>query len=100
MANLSNQILNRLDTIESLIRQEQIQLLTLDEAALYLRLSRSYLYKLTSTSKIAFSKPNGKVLYFTKHDLDDWATSSRVLSQGELEQKAIDYTNSIRRGRK
>jgi excisionase family DNA binding protein len=100
MANLNNQILNRLDAIESLIRQEQVQLLTLEEAAAYLRLSRSHLYKLTSSGKIAFSKPNGKVLYFTKRDLDAWATSSRVLSQGELTQKAIDYTTSVRGGRK
>jgi excisionase family DNA binding protein len=46
--------------------------LTLQEAANYLGLQRSVLYKMTSDKTIRFFKPNGKMIYFEKDVLDDW----------------------------
>jgi len=67
--------------------------LTFKEAAEYLDISSSYLYKLTSTSKITHYKPNGKKIYFEKSDLKKWLLRGKVLSEAEIEQKAIDYVN-------
>lgn len=62
-------------------------ILSLREAALYLDLSESSIYKLTSESKISFSKPNGGKLYFKKTDLDNWMLQN--------ESKSIDALGEI-----
>ena len=46
--------------------------LTLHEAANYLGLQKSVLYKMTSDKTISFYKPNGKMIYFEKDVLDEW----------------------------
>lgn len=51
---------------------------SLSRAAEYLGISKSYLYKLTHTNQIAHSKPNGKLIYFAKSDLDNWAFSNKT----------------------
>ncbi|MBK7095343.1 MAG: helix-turn-helix domain-containing protein [Saprospiraceae bacterium] len=50
------------------------------EASEYLGLSRSMLYKLTSTNKITYSKPGGKLLYFEVEELDKWMLGNKHLS--------------------
>lgn len=42
------------------------------EAAYYLNMSISTLYKLTASGKIHHYKPNGKKLFFIKEELDKW----------------------------
>ncbi len=56
----------------------------IEEAAKYLGISKSYLYKLTSKSEISHFKPSGKTIYFQKSDLDNWAMSRRVVSREEM----------------
>ena len=61
----SNIILDKLTAIESLLEAtNQTKPLTLVEAAKFLDLSPSHLYKLTSERKIPHFKPNGKKIYF------------------------------------
>ena len=66
------EILLRLTEIENLLRGKQTDLLNLNQAAQYLSISHSQLYKYTSQRKIPFHKPAGKYLYFYKHELDGW----------------------------
>ena len=54
------------------------EVLTSDEAARYMGISRSYLYKLTMTRKIPHYKPTGKVCYFDRRELEDFLRSGRV----------------------
>ena len=78
--------------ISSIIEQNE-RPLTFQEASKYLDISKSYLYKLTSTAKIVHFKPNNKKIYFKKSDLQNFLLRNRVSSDSELEQKAIDYVN-------
>ncbi|MCL5028151.1 MAG: helix-turn-helix domain-containing protein [Bacteroidetes bacterium] len=66
------EILLKLTEIENLLRGKQTDLLNLNQAAQYLSISNSQLYKYTSQRKIPFHKPAGKYLYFFKHELDEW----------------------------
>jgi excisionase family DNA binding protein len=74
---------------------EKIQLiktkpfLTLEDAALYLSLSTSTIYKLCSQRKISYLKPNGKENFFRREDLDSYLLSTRIPSKTEIE-KLID----------
>jgi excisionase family DNA binding protein len=66
------------------------------EAAKFLGISLSYLYKLTHTRQIPFYK-RGKMLYFREDQLSAWAFENRIATQQELEQKATDYV--IKKGK-
>jgi excisionase family DNA binding protein len=54
------------------------EILTLPEAALYAGVSKSYLYKLTSTKQIPFYRPALKLIYFKKQELTDWLLANKV----------------------
>ena len=57
---MQQEILNKLTTIENLLKGQTEKPLTLNEAAQYLDISKSYLYKLTCSNKIPHYKPNGR----------------------------------------
>ncbi len=66
------EILLKLTEIENLLRRRDSKVLNLVEAAQYLSLSNSQIYKYKSQRKIPFHKPAGKCLYFFKDELDEW----------------------------
>jgi excisionase family DNA binding protein len=82
-----------------LIEQNMLRkdVLTFNEAAVYLDVSHSHLYKMTSTGVIPSYKPNGKKLYFNRKELDEWLLTNKQLSQDEIQQQAADYI--IKKGR-
>ena len=84
-------IFEKLRTIEILLKGQTEKPLTLEEAAKYLDLSTSTLYKMTSSSKICFYKPNGKRIYFSKAELNTWLLRNPVKTTGKIEQEADDY---------
>jgi len=90
---MDNQLFEKLSKIESLFNQiPQKEVLNFGEACKYLNLSASYLYKLTHSRRIPHYKPNGKMLYFKRIDLEAWLLRNRVKTANEIEQEAIDYT--------
>jgi excisionase family DNA binding protein len=76
--------------IEQLLQHED-RPLTFPEACQYLGVSKSHLYKLVFLNKITHYKPAGKLLYFTKRDLNLYLFRGRRASEMELEQKAVDH---------
>ncbi len=46
--------------------------MSVKEAAYYLSMSISALYKLTASGAIPHYKPNGKKIFFDKEELDAW----------------------------
>ena len=66
-------------------------ILSFDEASLYLNLSKSYLYKLTSGGLIPHFKPQGKMLYFEKEQLEAWLRQNPVKTQTQIEEEAQRY---------
>lgn len=67
------------------------EVLTSDEAAAYMGVSKSYLYKLTMRKEIPHYKPMGKMCYFKRVELEAWLQSNRVATDSELTQKAQAY---------
>lgn len=67
-----------------LLKQEESEdILSFGEACKYLCVSESTLYKLTSLRKIEYYKPNGKMNYFSKAQLNAYIKSRRVLKKTE-----------------
>ena len=78
---------NRLERIEKLLLGSK-NVLTFDEACEYTGLSRSYMYKMTASSNIPFSKPNGKVIFFSRDKLDSWMLENEHKTRKEIEEQA------------
>lgn len=54
------------------------EVLTKDEASIYLGVSVSYLHKLTMKREIPFYTPFGKQHYFKRSELDEWITQNKI----------------------
>ncbi len=89
------EILLRLTEIENLLRGKQSDLLNLNQAAQYLSISNSQLYKYTSQRKIPFHKPAGKYLYFFKHELDLWIINNSKLEIQNEKLEAVEGGEQI-----
>ena len=87
-------ILERLESIERKLDELAVankDVLNLKEAARYLNMSCSHLYKLTSAKEIPHYKPRGKQVFFERKELDRWLLQNRQTTKAEMEQAAIDY---------
>lgn len=60
------------------------EILSFSEALIYLDVSKSFLYKLTSKKQIKFYKPNGGKIYFKKNILDEWMQRNESETIDEL----------------
>tara|TARA_R110000803_G_scaffold64758_1_gene125835 strand:+ start:139 stop:435 length:297 start_codon:yes stop_codon:yes gene_type:complete len=89
MENLKS-IDDRLRSIETLL-QSQKTVLNFEEVAAYTGLSKSYLYKLTSSGGIPCFKPQGKHIYFNKQEIDSWLMQNRKATTRELDSKAATF---------
>lgn len=87
-------IIQKLDRIEKMLTENNLQqkeVLNFNEAAIYLEVSHSHLYKLTSTGKVPAYKPNGKKLYFNRLELNEWLLSNRQRTNGEIDNEAQNF---------
>ena len=65
------------------------EVLTSDEAAKYLGVSLSCLYKWTMNRQIPhFKSPTGKMCFFNRLEVEAWMQSNRVSTDAELEEQA------------
>ena len=67
------------------------EVLTSDEAAKYMGVSKSYLYKLSMRQQIPHYKPMGKMVYFNRLELEQWLQNNRVSTATEISQQAAAY---------
>ena len=67
------------------------EVLTSEEVARYMGVSRSYLYKLTMRRDIPHYKPRGKICYFNRQEVEQWLQSNRVATDTELNNQANNY---------
>ena len=86
-----------LKAIASLIEANNVNskaVLTTDEAAKYLGITKSAIYKMTMGRKIPhYRSKGGKLLYFQREEIEQWATSNKVMTEEELEAKANSLIN-------
>ena len=81
------------DLITANIIGTQKEVLTSDEAARYLGVSKSCLYKWTMGRQIPhYKSPTGKMCFFNRKEIEAWMQSQRVATNDELEQQAQTIT--------
>ena len=74
--------------------ESERNLMNTTEAARYLGVKPSYLYKMMMRRAVPYYKPGGK-----KEDLDAWLKRVRVKSQDEIESEAMGYLVSRERNK-
>lgn len=96
-------VLEKLNNLEQLFKKKDNKPLSFKEACVYLGFTPSYLYKLTYRKAIPHYKPAGKMLFFSKCELDEWIFSKaedkiqkskdeKILDESEGEEDEIDPT--------
>ena len=87
----------KFDSLETLLSYMRIierkayvlkEYLTIDEVADYLGVSKSQVYKMTSSRAVNYYKPSGKTVYINRNELNDWICRNRVVSQEEIDERA------------
>jgi len=94
ITEMDEQVLTEIRELKKLIYEQnmlQKEVLNFNEAAVYLEVSHSHLYKLTSTGTIPAYKPNGKKLYFNREELNRWLLSNRQASISDIEEEVSQF---------
>ncbi len=98
-ASLGQTILKKLSVIEDLLKRKDDRPLTFKDACSYLGYAPSYLYKLTYKNIVPHYKPTGKIIFFSKNELDEWVFKSRPhlgpLPKGEDENASLSSAETI-----
>lgn len=90
-------LLDKVSRIEQLLSKgkgpdDQLkQMLTTNEAAKYMGVSLSTMYKLTHRRELPVYKPSGGKVYLKREDINTYLSKHRLMSQAEIEQEAINY---------
>ena len=69
----------------------QKEIFNFDEAAAYLSMSKSTLYKLTAKKEIPHYKPN-RFVFFERNELDNWIRAAAVKTEEQLNDQVNAYT--------
>lgn len=97
---MKHQTEQQIDSIHEMIANQSLSTkehLNLSQAAAYLGLSKSFLYKKTSRRDgIPFYKIGNKLIYFLRSELDSWLLSNRQSTQGEI---ALNAAQSLTKKR-
>lgn len=90
---MEREIIKELQEIKQYTLLGVKNVLTLEDTALLTGLSKSYLYKLTSTHQIPYYKQNGKNVYFDKAEIEDWMKQGKISpSLGRVGETATGAT--------
>lgn len=76
-----------LENVKNLVYAAK-EVLNLEEAAIFLGISKSSLYKMTHNQVVPFYKPNNKMVYFEKSELLKWLRQNPVASQTQISEEA------------
>ena len=87
---MEEKILQTLEELKRLTLLQAKTTLTLDDVVLLYGLSASTIYKKTSAREIPHYR-KGKLLFFDKAELDQWAKQNRIVTQAEAAEQAEAY---------
>ena len=76
----------RVEVLENTLSGKEV--LTLEEAARFMGVTKSSLYKMTHEQTIPYYKPNGKMVYFEKAELLTWIRRNAIASKAQDSEEA------------
>ena len=88
---MENEILEQLAEIRNFSLLATKNVLDMDDVVLLTGLSKGYIYKLTCKKEIPHYKPNGKLIYFDRKEVEEWMKQNRANSVVEDRQQTSKY---------
>lgn len=85
---------HRIEVLESTLSASK-EVMTLEEASIFMGISKSSLYKMTHKHELPFFRPNGKLIYFEKSELLKWMRQNRCMSEAETNEVAAQKLNEL-----
>ena len=85
-----NRSMNKFISVQKSVPPEKSDVMDIQEAAIYLKVSKATVYGYVHDQRVAFYK-TGRKLYFRKEDLDKWINRSRRKSYDEISEEAKAY---------
>ena len=86
-----DEILEYLKKVETNSLLAAKKVLNIDDVAALTGLSKSHLYKMTCRKEIPYYKPNGKLVYFDRAEVEAWMKQNRVNTAQEASQQGAKY---------
>jgi len=97
---MESELKNELSEIKKLTLLGAKQTLTMSDCALLTGLSKSTLYKMVGEKKIPhYKSQGGKLLYFSKSEVEAWQLHHKVKTHSEIESEATTYVVTGKRGK-
>lgn len=93
-SHMIENLIQRITIIENVLFAGK-EVLTLEEAAVFMGVSRSTLYKMTHNNVLPFYRPNGKLIFFEKSVLLEWMRKNQVLSKEQIEATAQQMLHEL-----
>lgn len=81
----------RLERIEMLLCLSSKEVLDVEEATVYLRLSKSRIYSLLNEHELPHYKSANGRISFKKSELEAWKLGDKVKCRAEIEEEATSY---------
>ncbi len=88
---MEKQIIESLNRIEKYSILAAKEMLTTDELSFLTGLSQAWIYNATCKKIIPHYKPNGKLLYFNRHEIEEWLMQNRIATSDEINRAADQY---------
>lgn len=88
-----NVLLEKLDDMAELMALYHDQPLTMERASEYLGIKKTTLYKWTHQNKIPHYKPVGKIILFSRLELNKWAFIHKIMTKEEMDKKVHNYVS-------
>jgi excisionase family DNA binding protein len=85
---VENEYSDQIETVNKMLYLLHKEILTFEEACIYLGRKASFMYKLTSGRLIPHYVPNGKLIYFKRTELDEWVLQHKRKSLEEVKDEA------------
>lgn len=84
----------RIDKLENICYAAK-EVLNLEEAADFLGVAKSTLYKMTHLNQLPYFKPAGKLIFVEKKALLDWVRGVKVMSEEEIRTEAANRLREL-----
>lgn len=89
----STQLLSELQEIKKILFLQK-QVLTLEEFCIYAGISKNQAYHLTSSGRVKFYRPFGKMIYFDLSEIIDFLKQNPVLGINQRTKKINNSFNN------
>lgn len=73
---------------------------SLDEAAEYLCVSKSYMYRMSCNNEIDLYKPKGRLIYIKRDDLNKWIERNKIESTDKIKGYGLIKAAELNRNNK